>query len=87
MEEEIALVKQLAKFPEVIAKAGKDYLPHLIASYARELADLFNSFYEKAPVLKAKKEIKNARLYLVDAVRHTLKKSLNLLGIDEVDVM
>lgn len=87
LPEEIALVKQLAKFPEVIAKAGKDYLPHLIASYARELADLFNSFYEKAPVLKAKKEIKNARLYLVDAVRHTLQKSLNLLGIDEVEVM
>jgi arginyl-tRNA synthetase len=87
LHEEIALVKQLARFPEIIEEAGKDYQPHLIAIYARELADLFNSFYEKAPVLKAKKEIKNARLYLVDAVRHTLQKSLNLLGIDEVEVM
>ncbi|MEM2874068.1 MAG: arginine--tRNA ligase [Candidatus Nanoarchaeia archaeon] len=87
LPEEIALIKHIAKFPLIVEKAGQSYQPHLIAIYARELADLFNTFYEKAPVMKANKELRNARLYLVDAIRHTLQKALSLLGIEEVEVM
>ncbi|MEK6948769.1 MAG: DALR anticodon-binding domain-containing protein, partial [Nanoarchaeota archaeon] len=37
--------------------------------------------------LKEKDEIKNARLVLVDCVRHVLKNSLNLLGIGVLERM
>jgi len=89
LPEEISLIKHLARFPAAVEKAAAQYSPHIITTYARELADMFNSFYEKAPILNKPiaKELKTARLYLVDAVRHTLQKSLNLLGIQEVDVM
>lgn len=88
LQEEKELIKKIAKFPEVVEKSANNYSPHLIAEYARELADLFSAFYEKAPVMKAEnKKLQAARLLLVWAFAQTLKNALNLLGIEEVEVM
>lgn len=80
--QEYQLVKQLAKFPEVVQIAGEQLQPHLLAEYAAELALMFNKFYEVAPVIKAEtKELKAARLRLVNCVRIVLGSALALLGI------
>ena len=85
---EIALVKKISAFPEIVEKAGKEYAPYLVAGYAFELANSFSSFYEACPVIAAESEgLRNMRLKLVQAFAQTLKNTLNLLGIDEVDVM
>jgi len=84
---EQAIVKHIAKFPETIEKAAEQYSPHFIANYSYELAQMFARFYEKNRVIGAKKEVEKARLLLVKAFHQTLKKSLNLLGIEEVEVM
>jgi arginyl-tRNA synthetase len=80
-KEEAALIKKMAMLPYVVEVASKDLKPHLIAGYARELAEAFNQFYRFEPVLNAEPELREARLALVDASRITLANALDLLGI------
>ncbi|MDI6898112.1 arginine--tRNA ligase [Methanocella conradii] len=80
-KEEVALIKKMAMLPYVVEIAARDLKPHLVAGYARELAETFNQFYRYVPVLGAEPELREARLALVDAARVTLANSLDLLGI------
>jgi arginyl-tRNA synthetase len=84
---EITLAKHIARFPKVINQVVEELKPHLLAIYARELADLFGSFYHAEPVLKAQGIIRNRRLTLVNATRNTLKEALETLGIDALRAM
>jgi len=86
-EQEIALAKQIARFPGIIEKVVEELRPHILAIYARELADTFNSFYHYEQVLKSEGNIRNRRLTLVKAVQNTLKESLQTLGIDAIHSM
>lgn len=80
-KEEAALIKKMAMLPYVVSIAAADLKPHLIAGYARELAETFNQFYRYVPVLNAELALREARLALVDAARVTLANALDLLGI------
>jgi arginyl-tRNA synthetase len=86
-EQEIILAKQIAKFPQVIERVVTELRPHILATYARELADTFNTFYHFEPVLKSEGKIRDRRLTLVKAVQNTLKESLETLGIDAIRSM
>jgi arginyl-tRNA synthetase len=86
-ESEIRLARQVAKFPAVIESVVTELRPHILATYARELADNFNSFYHFEPVLKSEGEVRDRRLTLVKAVKNTLKESLETLGIDAISTM
>jgi arginyl-tRNA synthetase len=84
---EIALAKHIAQFPYVIEKIVTELRPHLLTTYVRDLADLFNSFYRFLPVLKSEGRIRDARLTLVDASRNTLAAALDVLGIEALESM
>ncbi len=84
---EIALAKKIARFPKVIDQVVTELKPHLLAIYARELADIFGSFYHAEPVLKAQGSVRDRRLTLVEATRNTLKEALETLGIDALRAM
>lgn len=84
---EIALTKAIARFPAVLTSVVTDLRPHLLATYIRDVADLFNSFYRFVPVLKAEGRLRDARLCLVDATRNTLREALQTLGIDALESM
>ena len=83
-----ALVRMFPKFKEQIASAAKECKPNIISNYLYELAQSFNSFYNTAPVLKAKKESeKKRRLEIVEASAQILKNGLTLLGVEVVEEM
>ena len=86
-DQEIALAKMIARFPMVIESVVTELRPHILACYARELADTFNTFYHFEPVLKSEGKIRDRRLTLVKAVQNTLKESLQTLGIDAIHTM
>jgi len=86
-DQEIALAKQIGKFPVIIERVVTELRPHILATYARELADTFNSFYHFEPVLKSEGDVRNRRLTLVKAAQNTLKESLETLGIDAIRTM
>jgi arginyl-tRNA synthetase len=81
-KEEIALIKLLSNFPDIISKSFRDLKPNYIANYSYELAQTFNEFYHNCNVIKEAKELRNVRLALVLAFTYVIKTSLNLLGIE-----
>jgi len=81
------LVMELAKYPEIVLKAGKNYDPSEVAKYLFNLARIFNDYYHSTPVLKAEKEVRNARLSLIIAINQAIANGLNLLGIAVLEEM
>lgn len=79
-DESYAVVKQLNRFPEVIAKAYESYEPSVIAKYTLQLAQRFNKYYAHTRVLEEDDQL-NARLALVYAVSVVLTEGLRLLGV------
>lgn len=86
--EEIAILRTLYKFPEIVIDATANLAPNLLCSYLFDLAQKFNLFYKKHKVLKAEsKELREARLALTAAVAQVIKKGLYLLGIEVLEKM
>jgi arginyl-tRNA synthetase len=82
-EKEKSLIRMIYKFPAVIADAGKNLSPAIIANYVYELSKEFNQFYHDCPILKEENtEVRNLRLHLTEQAGKIIKKSMNLLGID-----
>ncbi|MDO8507294.1 MAG: arginine--tRNA ligase [bacterium] len=81
-KEEESLLKKIYQFSEIVEVAAREYAPSHIATYAYELAQDFNTFYNKVPVLNADKDLKEFRLALVSATSQIIKNSMNLLSID-----
>lgn len=76
------LLRWLYRFPEVLEEAAENYSPNLICNYLFELAQRFNSFYDKAPIIKAQDDVRNLRLVLTAATAQVLKNGLSILGIE-----
>ena len=64
-----------------------DYQANILCNYLFELSQLFMSFYESCPVLKADAEVRDSRLRLCDLSARTLQHGLGLLGIQTVEQM
>ncbi|MEM2904317.1 MAG: arginine--tRNA ligase [Candidatus Bathyarchaeia archaeon] len=87
-DEEQRVGLAVARFPEVFTDAADNLRPNLLPEFANELASLFNTFYDKLPVLRAEsEELKAARLCLVEATRITLRNCLEIIGIDAPESM
>jgi arginyl-tRNA synthetase len=85
--EEVDLIRKISQFDLAIQVAARELKPHLLATYARELAEVFNQFYRSSPVLEADPGIKEARLALVKAARNCLRATLETLGIPALESM
>lgn len=82
-EKERNLIRMIYRFPLVVADAGENLSPAVIANYVFELSKEFNQFYHDFPVLKEEnQEIRNLRLLLSEQTGKIIKNSMNLLGID-----
>lgn len=81
-KEEEDILRIIYQFPEIVEEAAKIFSPNLICNFAYNLAQKYNLFYEKLPILKAPdKNIRNLRLIITYALAQVLKNSLSLLGI------
>jgi arginyl-tRNA synthetase len=82
-QEEIKLIKTIAKFNDALKKVTINFETHILTDYLFNLSELFSVFYEKHSVLKANsKDLKVSRLYLCQITSDILKKGLKLLSID-----
>lgn len=87
LTEELALAKQLARYPEMVIGAAQHCEPHRVVYYLQELAAQFHSYYNKQKVLVDDPEETAARLYLVNNIRIVLANALTLLGVDAPERM
>ena len=85
---ELALIRKMLEFPEIVAQAAGQMAPHHLTFYAQELAAVFHAFYRDCRVVDPEApEQTRARLLLVQADRLTLARALELLGVNAPDRM
>jgi arginyl-tRNA synthetase len=76
-----ALLLLLAKYPDMLAAAAKDFAPHDVTFYLRELAACYHSYYDAERILVDDEPVKRARLALVAATAQVLHNGLAILGV------
>lgn len=82
---EAAVLRELYRFPEVVAAAAADLSPHYLGSFLYRLAQTFNKFYETEPVIGSERE--ELRLALCAGTAQVIGNGLRLLGISPVETM
>ncbi|MBW9211098.1 arginine--tRNA ligase [Mumia sp. zg.B21] len=90
-EREGDLLRALAEFPRVVARAAELREPHRVARYLEDTAAAFHKFYDVCRVLPQGDEdvqpVHTARLVLIDATRTVLANGLELLGVSAPERM
>ncbi|MBO9515329.1 MAG: arginine--tRNA ligase [Variovorax sp.] len=76
-----ALLLQIAKYPAMLTGAAKDFAPHDVTFYLRELAASYHSYYDAERILVDEERVKLARLALVAATAQVLHNGLAVLGV------
>jgi arginyl-tRNA synthetase len=84
---ETPLLCRLADFPDEVALAAREFAPHQLTFYLKDLAPEFHSYYNAERFLVDDPRIRNARLALIVAVGQVLRNGLTLLGIGAPDAM
>jgi arginyl-tRNA synthetase len=84
---EQALLRRLADFPEELAAAARDFAPHQLTSYLKEVARDFHSYYNAERFLVEDENLKRARLALAVSAGQVLKNGLGVLGISAPEQM
>ena len=84
---ELALMRCLSRYPEIVESAAAAREPHRVAFYLRELATEFHTYYNAHVVLGDDSDLRSARLALSGAVRQVLANGLSLLGVGAPESM
>ena len=80
-EHELNLLRRLARYPEVVASAARNSEPHTVATYLRELAGEFHTWYNAHKMLVEEPALRNARVALSQSVGQVIANGLDLLGV------
>jgi len=85
--EEIALVKRLLQYPDLVRGAARALEPHRVAYWLQELAGMFHPYYKTHRVIQDDRRLTLARLALCEAVGQVLRNGLDLLGVSAPEAM
>jgi arginyl-tRNA synthetase len=87
LPEEIALIKGVIRFPEVVEAAARALEPHRLTFYLNDLAGTFHSYYNKNRVISEDPTLSRARLYLVRCIGQVVRNALTVLGVTAPEKM
>jgi arginyl-tRNA synthetase len=87
LSEELALLKLLAGYPELVEAAARNLEPHRITYFLTELASQLHSYYYKHRFITEDQELTRARLGLVAQVKTVLAHGLKILGVETPETM
>lgn len=87
-EQETAILKHLASFPQAILDAARDRAPYRICGYVHDLAGLVHEFYAHNRVIdRDNLPLTSSRLALVKAAKIVLSNALAILGVSSPSKM
>jgi arginyl-tRNA synthetase len=78
---EVLVLREVARYPEVIESCALARAPHALVHYLRELANSFHTYYNAEQFIVEDAKLRNARLALVIAVQQVVRNGLALLGV------
>jgi arginyl-tRNA synthetase len=84
---EIALVRRIAQYPELLATAAQALEPHQIANYLRDLAGDFHSYYNAHHFIVDDVTLRNARITLALVAQQVIRNGLAILGVSAPETM
>ncbi len=76
------LARRIVRFPDVVVRAAAAYKPNMVCEYLFDLAQIYSTFYQTVPFLKAEEGVRESRVRLCDLTARVLKQGLDLLGIE-----
>ncbi len=85
--QELRLINQVNRFPEIVVEAALSFEPHRVTFYLHDLCSEFHNYYNHQRILVDDPMERGARLLLLSGFRQTLKEGLNLLGIKAPEKM
>lgn len=85
--EEVAVVKLLAQYTDIVEGAARALEPHRVVFYLIDLASEFHRFYNRHRVVTEDARLTAARLYLAWAVGQIIKSGLGLVGVSAPETM
>ncbi len=87
LPEELAIIRLLSQYPELIKSSAEAMEPHRITFYLQSLAGLLHSYYFSCRVITEDVALTKARLVLVTAIRIVLQNGLHILGLTAPEEM
>lgn len=85
--DELALIRALDDFPDIVAGAAEALEPHRVVFYAQRLAGEFHRFYTRHKCVTDDVALTTARLVLVRAVGQVIGRALSLVGVSAPERM
>ena len=79
--DELAIMRYIYRFPEVVETAAREFAPHLVCSYLYELASRYNKLYNQHRVVDSGDNEREVRLLLSAKTARILANGLGILGI------
>jgi arginyl-tRNA synthetase len=86
-EHELALIKNMSRYPEVIATAAAQRAPHMLVHYLRDLANEFHTYYNAHTFIVDEGPLRNARVLLIKALQQVVANGLGLIGVSAPESM
>ena len=92
LPEELAILKHLAMYPEMVLNAALACEPHRVTTYLQELAAAFHGYFTKYKdteerVISGDRDLSRARLAMVAGVRQVVANGFGLLGVSAPERM
>jgi arginyl-tRNA synthetase len=85
---EVQLIRLIYKYPQIVADAGANMSPALVANYVYDLAKEYNQFYHDFSILKEENSaLKEFRLVLSSVAGQIIRSAMSLMGIEVPDRM
>jgi arginyl-tRNA synthetase len=92
--DELGLIKHLAGWPRLVESAAETHEPHRIAFYLQDLSALFHMLWNKGKddatlrfIVSGDKSLTQARLALVQGIKHVIASGLNIFGVEPIEEM
>jgi arginyl-tRNA synthetase len=86
-QQELALIKRICAYPELIASCAQQRAPHTLVHYLRDLANDFHTYYSAHQFIVEDADTRAARIDLALATQTVIRNGLNLLGVSAPDTM
>ncbi len=80
--EELELIRQMVQFNDVLEDSVRELEPHRMVFYLLELAGEFHRYYNRFRVISDDPGLSHARLFLVQNVQTTIRRGLEILGVE-----
>jgi arginyl-tRNA synthetase len=82
LAEELELIRKILQFNDVLEDSVGELEPHRVVFYLLDFAGEFHRYYNRHRVISEDLDLSRARLLLVENVQKTIRRGLEILGVD-----